>query len=480
MAKHKEIAYSESGAEIVGIYGQNGSGKTTILDALRLLQILMTGEPLPDSTVEYINNSGESASLTFSFYYTDGFDEYEISYEVCFIATTKANDSESIPTYGRIIKRPSGSINVADAERSIFISSESLYYAPITDGHKSRIRPLLEYNENTDKNGFSPKAFYEKLTSHNNDFADDIMSGRWVAAKERKSFIFGEFLKAWINAAPELEIEREDGDYVKYTDINSLRSNPKFNIISGLFNYARNRFFVISTYNARWDGSPNSYFSLSVRNDDESIRPFSISLLEPSILPEPDFYTVKDYVENINSVLTAIIPGLSMEIKKHGKQFTEEGFAGIKFEIVSVRENRPIPLRYESEGILKIIRILRVLILAYNSPSVLVAVDELDAGVYEYLLGEILKVFAETGKGQFVFTSHNLRPLEVLGKNSIVFTTTNPKNRYITPKYIKSNNNLRDVYLRSIRFGGQDEDLYNETKMHAIRRALRKAGEPAQ
>ena len=39
-------------------------------------------------------------------------------------------------------------------------------------------------------------------------------------------------------------------------------------------------------------------------------------------------------------------------------------------------------------------------------------IDEFDSGIYEYLLGELLEIMNESAKGQFVFTSHNLRPLE--------------------------------------------------------------------
>ena len=105
-----------------------------------------------------------------------------------------------------------------------------------------------------------------------------------------------------------------------------------------------------------------------------------------------------------------------------------------------------------------------------------VVIDEFDAGVFEYLLGELLELFAESGKGQLIFTSHNLRPLEVLNKDFIIFTTTNPKNRYVRLKNVKSNNNLRDFYYHTILLGGQDEYLYNETNQYELSYAIRKVG----
>ena len=41
---------------------------------------------------------------------------------------------------------------------------------------------------------------------------------------------------------------------------------------------------------------------------------------------------------------------------------------------------------------------------------------------------------------------------------------------------VKSNNNLRDFYLRVISLGGQKEDVYEETNTYEINYAFRKAG----
>ena len=111
----------------------------------------------------------------------------------------------------------------------------------------------------------------------------------------------------------------------------------------------------------------------------------------------------------------------------------------------------------------------------YNSMTVLI--DELDSGIFEYLLGEILEILEQRGKGQLIFTSHNLRPLEVLDKNNLIFTTTNPNNRYIKLKNVKTNNNLRDMYYRDLILGGQEETIYDKTNSARIARAFRKAGE---
>lgn len=112
-----------------------------------------------------------------------------------------------------------------------------------------------------------------------------------------------------------------------------------------------------------------------------------------------------------------------------------------------------------------------------NNPSVTVAIDKLDAGIFEYLLGEILNIISEKGKGQLVFTSHNLRPLKTLDKGFIAFTTTNPKKRYIRMTNVRENNNLRDFCFRDIVLGKQKEEVYNSTNNFEIALAFKEAGE---
>ena len=106
----------------------------------------------------------------------------------------------------------------------------------------------------------------------------------------------------------------------------------------------------------------------------------------------------------------------------------------------------------------------------------IVFIDELDAGIFEYMLGELLDIFNKSAKGQLIFTSHNLRALEMLDKDSIMFSTANPNNRYIHMKNVKGSNNLRSMYIRSITLGGQEEKIYEETDSLKIARAFRKAG----
>jgi AAA15 family ATPase/GTPase len=195
------------------------------------------------------------------------------------------------------------------------------------------------------------------------------------------------------------------------------------------------------------------------------------------MIPEEACSVVTKVINNMNIVLEQIVPGLTIGIKELGSVLNKEGNIRRSIQLVSLKNGKTIPFQYESEGIKKIVSILQLLIVVYNNPSTTVAIDELDAGIFEYLLGEMLHILSEKGKGQLIFTSHNLRPLETLDKGFIAFTTTNPENRYIRMANVKGNNNLRDFYYRNIVLGEQSEQLYNPTNNYEIALAFREAGE---
>lgn len=116
-----------------------------------------------------------------------------------------------------------------------------------------------------------------------------------------------------------------------------------------------------------------------------------------------------------------------------------------------------------------------MLIVVYNEPNITVAIDEIDVGIFEYLLGELMKIISEEGRSQLIVTSHNLRPLETINRGFVAFTTTNPDNRYIRLTIIKPTHNLRDSYFRVIQVNEQAEDTYEITHNSEISFAFRGA-----
>ena len=182
-------------------------------------------------------------------------------------------------------------------------------------------------------------------------------------------------------------------------------------------------------------------------------------------------------VAQMNLVLKEMIPGLAIVAKRISTELGPKGEDVAVLELSSLKSREPIPLRYESEGIKKIISVLNLLICVYNEASVTVAIDELDSGVFEYLLGELLRIISQRGMGQLIFTSHNLRALETMDRACVAFTTADPKDAYVHIKASQAAMNLRDLYYRMLILGSSGTTpLYNPTSSARIALALREAG----
>lgn len=201
-----------------------------------------------------------------------------------------------------------------------------------------------------------------------------------------------------------------------------------------------------------------------------------ISLFEKNYVTSQQLAQMDRMKEQMNLVLKAVLPDVCLGLHINELSVPEGKPEMYEVTLLSKRYGKEFPLYNESGGIKRLISILTILMAAYNSPSLMVVVDEIDAGVFEYLLGEFLEIMKNGAKGQFLFTSHNLRALEVLGNNHIIFSTANPKNRYIRFTRLRKNHNLRDEYLRTVLLGGQNELVYEDRGSCELGYAFRKAG----
>lgn len=426
-------------ASILGIYGQNGSGKTALIDAIKLLKLAFCGQVIPPQFADYIHVEAEYAKLKFdiSMKIPEKELEYLVNYEF------------------KIRKVLSTQQNFSEAESyKVELFDELLSFSYTDKKTKHKMVDLINTNS---KEVFSPKSKYVELVGKDKEVATNLEVVKRLALATSRSFIFsGELLSMIDNKCHE----------TIYTDL--------FQMIVQYGNY---ELFVIDTQNnglITLNALPVAFMYESV--DSKASGNIMLSLDEPSTIPEEAAELIKKMIPNMNKVLSQMVPGLTIDVYDFGKQVLQNGSVGCRVQLISKKNNKDIPLRYESEGIKKIISILQLLIYMYNNPSITVVIDELDSGIFEYLLGEILKIISEKGQGQLIFTSHNLRPLETLDKSFIVFTTTNPNDRYIRLTNVKENNNLRNFYYRDIVLGGQDEVIYDPTNNYEIALAFREAG----
>ena len=431
----KHLTYKT--AEVLGLYGQNGSGKTAVIDTLYYLQKIMIGSTLDKKVANYIDAASDQAEIIADFNIFIETIIYEVSYKI-------------------ILQRSGDGANIV---------RETLSCAINKNDSRSNKTVFIDYQRSQSENVFAPKKRFDEVVEANTENKTDLIVARKIAEKSNCSYIFGE-------GSREIFCQDYENHFRHYSEV-----------IKALFQFALKDLFVIRNTHSGVI-SANFLLPMAFKIEQKEIGmkgDFAVPLTEPVVLNEERKKVLDTIVEQINMVLYTIIPGMKIDVYDYGMQLTDSGENGYRVELVSVRENMPpIPIRMESEGIIKIISILNALIQAFGNPSICLAVDELDAGIFEYMLGELLDIFNKSAKGQLIFTSHNLRALEMLDKNNIMFSTVNPKRRYIRMKNVKASNNLRDTYIRGITLGGQDEIIYEETDSLRIARAFRKAGRTIQ
>lgn len=433
MPLSNERSLNWGGAEILGIYGQNGSGKTAIVDTLYFLQHIMIGKELDQDILDYIDTDSLTAEVNAEFkMFREGI-LYEVGYHIVF----------------------------AKEDNEIRIEREFLNCAVNKDGSRTNKNIFMDYQKSETDGIFKPQKRLDELIGKDKEKKMDLIVARKMAEKSNCSYIFGENSR-------EIFCKQNNIEFENYAIV-----------INALFNFALRDLFVIKSSHSGVI-SANFLLPMAFRVEKEKMGmkgDFAVPLTKPVVLDAEKKELLSEIVSQINTVLYTIIPGMSIAVRDNGKQAMDSGEDGWKVELMSIRgDKKPIPIRMESEGIIKIVSILNALIQAFGNPSICLVIDDLDAGIFEYMLGELLDIFDKSAKGQLIFTSHNLRALEMLNKDSIMFSTVNPDNRYIHMKNVKGSNNLRSMYIRSITLGGQEEIIYEETDSLKIARAFRKAG----
>ena len=128
-----EFARGRKGS-ILGIYGQNGSGKTVVVDCMVRLKCLRSGGRMAARFYHYINALAETARVQYGFeIWTDAKTMYAV-YEV------------------EITK---------NGENSFCISAERLSVREIEEGKRTRLTPIFEYQKGDKET--APLSFHDIL-----------------------------------------------------------------------------------------------------------------------------------------------------------------------------------------------------------------------------------------------------------------------------------------------------------------------------
>ncbi|MBK5200106.1 MAG: AAA family ATPase [Spirochaetaceae bacterium] len=398
-------------ADIIGIYGQNGSGKTAMVESFNLLHTLLDNKELP-KVKEFLIYFGEKKlTLEYEFLVTNNLGEYYLKYKVVCI----------------------------NGKERLLVNSEELFYKKNTE--RTAYKRFISINKKVGAFGNSTEYIKKE---------DKIaIKGAIEVFPEDKSYIFSDKL------------------FKSYAKFLTKEQTALFNNLTKDF---FNNFHVISGFQ---NGIVLANMIMPIDIIEEESTTNILYELDRSNLMKKDKYKyLEKTIIEINEVLCVLIPNLKIEINKIGSETLNDGEEGIRYELLSEKNKLKLPLRCESSGVLKLISILSSLIAVNNDPNTLVIIDELDSSIFEVLLGHIISAINQNGKGQLIFTSHNLRILEVLKSKQLFFTTTNEDKRFIKLKNVNATNNIRDMYIRALQLGGQSQELYDYKDESDIKRAF--------
>ncbi|MGG5373218.1 ATP-binding protein [Enterococcus sp. AZ196] len=420
--EYGEILFKEKEKflNVVGIYGQNGSGKTTLVDVLEIIRKLILNDSLNELDSGMLNASDATITITI-----EDVDNRIIRYILVLRKVVKENQEviqvqkEEIQT--RILEKYKPTKTVAIFNRdSDELVSFNINEAPAS---KDALNVILD-----------------------------------VITENKSSFLFSSSFIKLISEKEKLNELLESINILKaFSDNLRIYTSEYAGLISA------NIFAPVGVHFKMGDANIHGILPFRLRGPE-------------SYVPKRMLTTYENVIRQMNIILPEIIPGLSLSMIQKDTRVNQKGEEEVQLGFLSNRGEKRFSLVYESDGIKKIIGLVSYLIEVYNNPSIIAVIDELDSGVYEYLLGEIISVMSTGAKGQLIFTSHNLRVLEVLETNKIIASTSNPMNRYIKLRHVKESNNLRDLYLRTIQLGGQKEELYQGKSSADLRIAFMKAG----
>lgn len=422
-------SFSSYNTNIKAIYGENGSGKSGIVHALKIYHdLIMDGNYLYDTQNikhlnELINNKLNKLFI-----------------EVTFLLYLDINGKPYYKKYKHSIELES--LNIS---KSIEIVSEKLFI----------------YERNSYKDSKATLAFENKFGKETRSSLSEKTKDLAKNQLNKKSIIsiyIDELFKSSIdNDKEEENQENKSGDL-------SVQNNKDINILAP-FSIFANHFHVFM------DDSDNHSYFLDIMEPNQSVY-FELNKGDFLITKKSSMFENKSSnfgSLNIPRSTTSLVISkddksdylkhvkkLEKFIKLFKKDLTEiiVDFRPYKISNDVIAElwlkydsGEPVFIEFESTGIKKLVVLFEAFSLLEKGN--IVVVDELDANIHDVYLLKMIEYFSEYSEGQFIFTTHNLGPMEILKsrKHSLDFLTSYPS---VTSWVKNGNYSITNLYRKGL------------------------------
>lgn len=172
-------------------------------------------------------------------------------------------------------------------------------------------------------------------------------------------------------------------------------------------------------------------------------------------IPKNSLEVFEDYLRRMTKFLKIFKPNLK-NIEYEKKEDEEYYYINILF----VYNNYKVDYEFESMGIKNLFSLFTYF--RALSDDEVVVIDEIDTSIHDIYLNKLIEFFAVDGKGQLVFTAHNITLLQTLKKykHSIDFINENME----VVSWIKNGNSTpfksyKDGYIKGLPFNIKEYDF---------------------
>lgn len=404
--------------KFIAIYGENGSGKSNFVSAIELLSHTVTSfvniKHIKQLRMMLEKDEANKELLSEDWFKNIGFLDISQNLKNCRMID---NNDISTVTYGFLIDEVEGYYTFSFDDKTIV--REELYYL------NNKQRGKLFTIENKDSNIIS---YISQYLFKDKKYENDIM--------ELSEMYWGKhsFLALILG-----EIKEKNKKYIA-TNI----SENLIKVIDGFM-----QIFIScksSRYQTSITGGSNFKFrdfeNVDIKLQNEKQKK-ELELIEKIL---KDFYT-QAYTDIIDIYYEQVPTPGNNQIARY-KLYGKKIIAG---------KTRVIPFSLESAGTQNVLSVLRAILEAINGQTVVY--DEIDNGIHDLLMKNILISLKDEITGQLIITTHNTLLLEELDSKSayVIYTDFDGnKDARCFDEYdirIQSTNNARKLYLNGI-FGG--------------------------